>query len=213
MLKLDRQKYIGNLEQYEGMSLRGIAKKTGHHIQTVKKYVEKEDWNAEYKPRKERESKLSPLREIIDGWIAEDLKRNRKYRRTATKIYKDLLKDAEYSKLLAVGKQSVINYVSKRKKELSRQTYNTAMFASHALCEAQVDFGDILVKRSHGGEEVWHELVLSFPFSNAGFAQVCRYETKECLCEALIRIFNFIGGVPLRILFDNMSSAVVPCKV
>ena len=37
----------------------------------------------------------------------------------------------------------------------------------------------------------------------------CRYETKECLCEALQRIFEFIGGVPLRILFDNMSSAVV----
>jgi transposase len=191
------------------MSLRGIAKKTGHHIQTVKKYVEKDDWNAEYKPRKERETKLAPLQEVIDGWIMEDLKRHRKYRRTATKIYNDLKKDTEYSKVLAVGKQSVINYVSKRKKELNRQTYNTAMFGVHAMCEAQVDFGDILVKRSHGGEEVWHELVVSFPFSNAGFAQVCRYETKECLCEALIRIFSFIGGVPLRILFDNMSSAVV----
>ena len=72
------------------------------------------------------------------------------------------------------------------------------MFVVHAMCEAQVDFGDILVKRSHGGEEVWHE-----------FAQVCQYETKECLCEALIGIFKFIGGVPLRILFGNMSSAVV----
>jgi transposase len=209
VLKLDRQKYLGNLDQYEGMSLRAIAKKTGHHIQTVKKYVEKEDWNAEYKPRKERGIKLAPLTEVIDVWIAEDLKRTRKNRRTASKIYNDLKNSKEYSKLLAVGKQSVINYVSKRKKELSRQTYNTAMFAVHAMCEAQVDFGDILVKRSHGGEEVWHELVVSFPFSNAGFAQVCRYETKECLCEALIRIFNYIGGVPLRILFDNMSSAVV----
>jgi hypothetical protein len=37
--------------------------------------------------------------------------------------------------------------------------------------------------------------VVSFPWSNAGFAQVCRYETKECLCEALMRIFMFIGGV------------------
>ena len=141
MLELDRQKYIKNLEQYEGLSLRGIAKKTGHHIQTVKKYVEKENWNAEYKARKEQATKLSPLHEVIDGWLREDLKRVRKYRRTASKIYRDLAGDAEYSKVLAVGKQSVINYVSKRKKELSRQTYNTAMFASHAMCEAQVDFG------------------------------------------------------------------------
>jgi transposase len=152
---------------------------------------------------------LDPLKEVIDGWIAEDMKRARKYRRTATKIYNDLAKDAEHSKLLTVGKQSVINYVSRRKKEINRQTYDTAMFGVHAMSEAQVDFGDILVKRSSGAEEVWHELVVSFPWSNAGFAQVCRYETKECLCEALIRIFAFIGGVPPRILFDNMSSAVV----
>ena len=83
------------------------------------------------------------------------------------------------------------------------------MFALHAMCEAQVDFGDILVKRINGTEEVRHELVMSFPWSNAGFAQVSRYETKECLCEALIQIFKFIGGVPERNLFDNMSSAVV----
>jgi len=209
VLDLDRQKYIGNLEQYEGMSLRGIAAKTGHHFNTVKKYVDKTDWNAEYKARKTQASRLDPLKEIIDEWLSEDMKRNRKYRRTATKIYNDLMKDGEHSKLLAVGKQSVINYVRKRKKEMSKQTYNTAMFAVHAMCEAQVDFGDILVKSSRGTEETWHELVLSFPWSNAGFAQVCRYETKECLCEALIRIFVFIGGVPLRILFDNMSSAVV----
>ena len=38
MIKLlDRQKHIGNLEQYEEMSLRVNAKKIGHHIETIKK--------------------------------------------------------------------------------------------------------------------------------------------------------------------------------
>jgi hypothetical protein len=83
------------------------------------------------------------------------------------------------------------------------------MFGLHSMCEAQVDFGDVLVRDKSGAEETWHELVLSFPWSNAGFAQVCRFETKECLCEAPRNIFEYIGGVPLRILFDNMSSAVV----
>ena len=206
MLDLKRQIYLGNLEQYEGLSLRKIAKKTGHHIQTVKKYVENTDWNAGYKGRKTNPSRLDPLKPVLDEWIKEDLKRKRKYRRTATKMYKDLTKDGEYSKVLAVGKQSVLNYVNKRKKEMLKETYGTAMFALHAMCEAQVDFGDILVKNRHGGEETWHELVMSFPWSNAGFSQVCRYETKECLCEALIRIFMFIGGVPLRILLLDFTS-------
>jgi hypothetical protein len=77
------------------------------------------------------------------------------------------------------------------------------------MCEAQVDFGKVLIVNANGAEETWSELVLSFPWSNAGFAQLCRFETKECLCEALQRIFVFLGGVPVRILFDNMSSAVV----
>ncbi len=208
MLPMNKQIHLSNLSQFEGMSLRGIAELTGHHFTTVKKYVDCEDWNALYKPRKERASLLEPLKPVIDEWIMEDLKRSRKHRRTATKIY-DIKADEELGKQLAVGKQSIINYVSKRKKELCKKTYGTAMFGMHAMCEAQVDFGDVLVVNKTGVEEVWHELVLSFPWSNAGFAQVCRFETKECLCEALQRIFEYIGGVPLRILFDNMSSAVV----
>ena len=209
MLPMEKQTYVSGLSQYEGLSLREIAKRSGHHFNTVKKYADKEDWNELYKPRKERGSLLEPLYEAIDQWLMEDLKRSRKNRRTATKIYNDLREDAELSKLLCVGKQTVINYVGRRKKELCKKTYATAMFGLHTMAQAQVDFGDILVKNAAGAEETWHELVLSFPWSNAGFSQVCRFETKECLCEALQRIFEFIGGVPLRILFDNMSSAVV----
>ena len=207
MLEVKKQNYLSNLSQYEGLSLREIAQRSGHHFNTVKKYVDREDWNIDYKARKERASLLDPLKPVIDSWIKEDLKRNRKHRRTATKIYNDLKSDESYQ--LKVGKQTVINYVSRRKKELCKKTYQTAMFGLHSMCEAQVDFGEVLVVGKGGMEEKWCELVLSFPWSNAGFAQVCRYETKECLCEALQQIFEFIGGVPLRILFDNMSSAVV----
>lgn len=209
MLEMEKQNYLSNLSQFEGLSLREIAERSGHNFRTVKKYVDKENWNDEYKGRKERVSQLDPLKPVIDEWIGEDLKRSRKNRRTGTKIYKDLAKHPEHMKILKVGKQTVINYVSRRKKELRKRTYETAMFGLHAMCEAQVDFGDITVVLANGAEEVWHELVMSFPWSNAGFAQVCRYETKECLLEAMGRIFEFIGGIPLRILFDNMSSAVV----
>ena len=209
MLTMDKQNYLSNLSEFEGLSLREISARTGHHFNTVKKYVDKEDWNKEYAPRKERSSLLAPLKPILDEWIQDDLKRRRKDRRTATKMYNDLRADAEYSKLLVVSDITVRRYVSLRKKELNQKTYGTAMYGLHAMGWAQVDFGDITVILPSGAEAIWHILVLSFPWSNAGFAQVCRFETKECLCEALQRIFEYIGGVPLRILFDNMSSAVV----
>ena len=206
---MKRQNYLSNLSEFEGMSLRAIAEKTGHHFNTVKKYVDRENWNKEYKPRKKRASLLEPLYPVIDEWIREDLKRKKKHRRTGTKIYNDLKAHEEHSKLLAVGIQTVVNYVSRRKKEMCNKSQNTAMYGLHPMCYAQVDFGEVLVKAKNGAEEKWSELIVSFPFSNAGFAQICRDETKESLCEALQRIFEYIGGVPLRILFDNMSSAVV----
>lgn len=208
MLEMKRQNYISNLREFEGKSLREIAEQTGHHFNTVKKYADKEDWNKEYKPRKTRVTKLDPLKPVIDEWLQEDLKRKRKYRRTGTKIYNDLKAHKEHSKLLGVGKHTVINYVSRRKEELSKKTYTTAMFGLHSLGSAQVDFGEVLISNK-GTDEKAHELVVSFPCSNAGFNQVCRTETQESLCEALVTIFEYIGGVPPRILFDNMSSAVV----
>ena len=209
MLSMDEQNYLYGLREFGGKSLNEIARETGRHFNTVKKYVDREDWNAEYKSRKKRVSALDPLKPVIDGWITEDLKRRRKHRRTGTKIYNDLLNSKEYGNLLRVGKHTVINYVSRRKKELSQTTYGTAMYVLHPMGSAQVDFGEVLIKTSKGAEEKAHELVLSFPNSNAGFNQVCMDETKESLCEALQRIFEYIGGTPPRILFDNMSSAVV----
>jgi len=209
VLDLEEQIYLAGKSRYEGKSLRAIEKESGRNFRTVKKYVDCEDWNEGKKPRKKRSEGIEPLKETINEWLQEDQKRNRKYRRTGTKIYNDILKDKELSKLLVVGKQTVINYVSRRKKEIYKKNNKTAMYGLHAICEAQVDFGAVLIVTPSGAEETWHELVISFPWSNAGFVQVCRYETKECLCEALQRIFEYIGGIPLRILFDNMSSAVV----
>jgi transposase len=206
---MDKQNYLSNLSRFEGLSLRKISERSGHHFNTVKKYVDKEDWNEQYSPRKDRGSLLDPLKPVLDEWITEDLKRRRKDRRTATKMYNDLCADKELSKLLVVGDSTVRRYLSKRKKELCQKTYGTAMYGLHSMGWAQVDFGDVTVTLPGGSDTTWHILVVSFPWSNAGFAQICRFETKECLCEALQRIFEYIGGVPLRILFDNMSSAVV----
>ena len=47
--------------------------------------------------------------------------------------------------------------------------------------------------------------VLSFPFSNVGVAQVFASENAECVCQALRNIFEFLSGVPTRIVFDNAT--------
>ena len=45
----------------------------------------------------------------------------------------------------------------------------------------------------------------SFPYSNNGYSQVFDGETVECICQGLQDIFEFIGGVPPLLIFDNAT--------
>lgn len=69
---------------------------------------------------------------------------------------------------------------------------------------AQVDFGEAdfyesgkLIRKKY--------LTLSFPYSNDGYSQVFGGETAECVCQGLVDIFEFIGGVPPMLIFDNAT--------
>ena len=46
---------------------------------------------------------------------------------------------------------------------------------------------------------------MTFPHSNVGLAQVFWGETAECVCQGLRSVFEFLGGVPLRAVFDNAT--------
>ena len=58
---------------------------------------------------------------------------------------------------------------------------------------------------------MYHEakyLVLSFPYSNGGYLQLNYGENMECLMEGLVAMFEYIGGVPTEIWFDNTRTIV-----
>ncbi|GHV12154.1 hypothetical protein FACS1894219_04550 [Clostridia bacterium] len=107
MLHMDKQKYLSNLSEYEELSLRKIAERSGHHFNMVKIYVSREGWNDAYKPRKAQKTRLEPLKETIDAWILEDFK-EKKFKRTATKIYKDLCAD-ETLKIKLIQIEHMVN--------------------------------------------------------------------------------------------------------
>ena len=48
-------------------------------------------------------------------------------------------------------------------------------------------------------------LTMSFPYSNDGFSQVFGGETAECVCQGLQDIFEYVGGVPPLLVFDNAT--------
>lgn len=80
---------------------------------------------------------------------------------------------------------------------------------AHPMAHAQVDFGEIVYLDKSGIEHKAHELIVSFPYSNKAYVQVFPSQNQECLLTGMRSVFEYIGGVPRVIRFDNMSTAVV----
>lgn len=206
MLRMAQQKYIKDLWENEGISLREISRRTGHCFETVQKYAYKEDWSDDELPNLEPENypALEAYIPLIDEWLEADRKAPRKQRHTAKRIW-DRLREEQGFK----GSYSCVKrYVRKKKLAQEMASEGYLPLAQPEGC-AQVDFGEVLTEDGQGDLRPGYELVVSFPHSNYAPTQLLPAQNQECLFTGLQRIFEHIGGVPLRLRFDNMSTAVV----
>lgn len=204
MLTMIQRYHIKHQSFHKGKSLRSIAKETGHDFRTVKKYAEETDFNEKAKPKRGRPSKLDPVKPIIDTWLIEDMNRPVKQRHTGTRIYERLRN--EHGDIFNACERTVRAYVAAKKKELYGEKEGFLPL-EHPPGEAQVDFGEI-VMIEQGKKVKGYELVLSLPYSNAGYPQVFRGQNQECLLTGLRDIFEHLRHVPRVIWFDNLSAAV-----
>ena len=206
MLVMKEIHEIRKLYFEEGKSITDIKRITGRDRKTIRHYIGKEDWNLEDNPAKEESifPKLEPFKQDIDSWITEDKKARRKQRHTATRVYNRLVE--KYGDNFNCSYRTVAGYFSKRRKEIfgNKTGY---LPLEHIPGEAQADFGDADFYEN-GRLFRGKYLNLSFPNSNKGYVQQFKGENQECLFEGLINIFKHIGGVPVKIWFDNTSTIV-----
>lgn len=205
MIRMAQQQYIKDLYENEDISLREIARRTNLSFQTVQKYAYKEDWSEDELPNLEAENypSLAEYIPTIDEWMEADRKVPRKQRHTAMRIYHRLQEEQGYPGSYS----SVRRYIYKKKlvKKLAAEGYlPLAQPAGHG----QVDFGESLYYDVQGRECKGYALTVSFPQSNKGYTQFFPSQNQECLLTGLQRIFEHIGGVPPRLRFDNLSTAV-----
>ncbi len=197
---------IRNLYYEQGLSKSQIHQKTGFDLHTIRKYINQEDFNLKVPVKISKITKLTPYHATIDAWLENDKKFHKKQRHTAKRVYDRL--NEEFPDF-NVSYKSVSNYCKAKKKEIWHS--HGFLPLEHPMGEAQVDFGKI--EYFENGEKIsGSHLVMSFPYSNAAYVQVFPGETAECLLEGMKQIFNYIGGVPTTIRFDNPSSIVVKVK-
>lgn len=207
MLAMDKIHFIRQLYYEQGKDIPTIIAQTGHDRKTIVKYLDMTDFNLPEPEPSDPEAicpKLDKYKPIIDTWLLEDKKAPRKQRHTAKRVFKRLEKEAPG---FDCSYRLVAQYVSFKRKQMHLDNKKGYIPLIHYPGEAQSDFGAATFFEN-GMEQEGKYLVLSFPYSNAGYPQLMYGENAECFMEGMIAIFKHIGGVPTEIWFDNASSVV-----
>jgi transposase len=183
----------------EGMSRRAAAQEFGLARKTVGKMLEY-SLPPGYRRRKPiKRPKLGPWQGVIDAILEDDKQRPRKQRHTAKRIFERLRAEHAYTG----GYTIVKDYV--RWSKIGGQEMFVPL--THAPGEAQADFGEALVVIA-GVEQKAHFMAFDLPHSDDCFVQAFPAETTEAFLEGHVRAFEYFGGVPARILYDNTTLAV-----
>lgn len=176
----------------EGVPITQIAKEENVDYKTVRKYIDMEDFsqNIEDYVRTQKAKIIDPYVEELTNLLNENKKNWHKQRLTSQRVF-DILKEKHPE--AEISYYSVNRFVKTWKIENIKK--NEAGF-SHLKWypgEAQADFGE--------ADFIWlgtklrlKYFVLSFPYSNVAYCQLFRGENCECVCQALINLFEYIGG-------------------
>ena len=183
----------------EGMSRRAVAREFGLARKTVTKMLAYSAPPGYQRQKPVRRPKLGPWQGAIDAILEDDKLRPRKQRHTARRIFERLRAEHGYTG----GYTIVKDYVRDRKLG-GREMF---LPLSHAPGEAQAHFGEAQVVIA-GVEHKAHFMAFDLPHSDDCFVQAFPAETTEAFLEGHVRAFEYFGGVPTRILYDNTTLAV-----
>ena len=196
MLTMSQINHIKDLSSC-GYRISEISEKTGSDPKTIRKYLSQDDFSPVPPIAQENPSKLDPFKPVIQEWLEEDKKHWRKHHHTAQRIYERLTEEHSYT-----GSYSIVQRYLKKCRSQRVEKANLELVWDPG--PAQVDFGEAdfyeagtLIRKKY--------LTVSFPYSNDGYSQVFGGETAECVCQGLQDIFEFIGGVPPLLVFDNAA--------
>jgi len=143
--------------------------------------------------------KLDAFTGIIDQILEADKLVHKKQRHTSKRIFERLRDEYGFEGGITIVKDYICA-ARQRQRE---------MFVplSHPPGHAQADFGEAFAIIG-GIERKIHFLVIDLPHSDTCFVKAYPGETTEAFCDGHVAAFEFFGGVPISILYDNTRIAV-----
>lgn len=183
----------------EGISERAAAERFGINARTVSKMLKFSVPPGYVRKKPPLRPKLDPFIGIIDAILAADKERPKKQRHTAKRIFERLRDEHGFMGKVTIVKDHVAGW--------RQQSQEMFVPLVHPPGHAQIDFGEALGVIG-GIERKIHFLAMDLPHSDAIFVVGYPAETTEAFCDGHVRAFQFFGGVPQSILYDNTKIAV-----
>ena len=182
----------------DGVSKRQVMREEGIHWRTLEKVLTHSDPPGYRLKGPRKKPKIGPYIERIREIIRADKSVHKKQRHTAKRIFERIREE---------GYEGGYTQVKEAVREIKRRTKEVYVPLSHPPGEAQVDFGEALVKMGGILRKVVF-FVMALPYSDAFFLQAFERICTETWWEGHVKAFRFFGGVPRRITYDNDKTLV-----
>jgi len=183
----------------DGKSQRELSSLYNINRRTIKKMIESSAPVGYKRALDPSVLKLTPHKDWIDEILLSDQKAHKKQRHSASRIFQRLQNERSFNGGYTIVRQ----YIAEKRLR------NKEMFVPliHAPGMAQCDFGeaDAII----GGQQMrLHYLVMQLPYSDAFFVKAYPVENTESFCDGHRSAFDYFGGVPKVILYDNTKIAI-----
>jgi len=180
--------HVGRLSQREAARHFGIAR------ETVKKMLRHSEPPGYQRRQDPKRPKLDPFTDIVDRILEDDRTVHRKQHHTAKRIFERLRDEHGF-----IGGYTIVKDYVREQRRRKREMF---VPLTHPAGHAQADFGeaDVIIA---GIEYRAHYFVMTLPHSDACFVSAYPAATTEAWLDGHNRAFNFFGGVPQSILYDN----------
>ena len=190
----------------DGIPIREIARRTGLSRNTVRKYLASQELEPAY-PSRKSPSKLDSYEETLTNWLFRESRRHRKQRRTAKRLYKDLVGlgyTGSYDRVAAFARQWR-QAQQDAKLQAAKHAYVPLQFAPGEAF--QFDWSEDWVK-INGISTKLQIAHFKLSYSRAYFMRAYLTQSHEMLFDAHYHAFMAFSGIPERGIYDNMKTAV-----
>ena len=201
MIQVKERERIRRAYYMEGKSMRQIERELRHGYWTIRKALDSAV-SLPYTLKGPRPAPvLGPYRAQIEQLLSENANLPRKQRYTSHRIYK-VIRAEGYT-----GSESgVRRYVGKWRRQMKRPQIFIPLEFDPGM-DAQVDWGEAWVVMA--GEKRQIELfVMRLCYSRKVFAMAFPTQRQESFFTAHVNAFHYLGGVPHRLIYDNLKTAV-----